>query len=317
MNIDNYPMDIPAKSLVYCLKFVPKLQACSLVNHRWRGAAVGVTAHRLNELARGVYQRLSPSDRPNRELFEAILAKNGEAQSFNEIRVNDKEIKNLFLSHFRLLPLEESANAARLMERLPKNRFFNSDKISLESIIKACHNELAAIDQIHDIEKEARRAEVLFSAALDLNELQIPQATEELEKLFYYYPSIGSDQMSSRSIWHIKSTISILSQKFLGLGNLEKAVHYAIQARGSYPFKFIPELFAELFQKEREELAISFASQVKGNSQQHAFFELALHFFRKGLFEEGSNFAKKVDLPEFKKQVEEEMKRYLPPPFLE
>ena len=143
--------------------------------------------------------------------------------------------------------------------------------------------------------------------------MQIPQAIEEMEKLLSYYP-FNTLQHVSKDVQSKKSTIaSLLSQKFLGLDNLEKSVRYALLAIESQTFNLIPELFFELFQKEREDLAISFASQAKGNNQQQAFFELALHFFSNGLFKEGSDFAKKVDLPPLQKMLESEMKRSLPP----
>ena len=163
MNIDNHPMDIPLELLVHCLNFVPKLQACSQVNSSWRGAAIDVTAHRLNALAKGVYQQLSPSNRPNREFFVAILAKNGAAQSFDEIRVNDKEIKNLFLSHFKELSIEELTKAIQSIELLSNNHF--SEELRLEGIVEGCCNELTAIDQIHNIGKVPRKAQVLFKGS--------------------------------------------------------------------------------------------------------------------------------------------------------
>ena len=221
------------------------------------------------------------------------------------------------------------------MKRLP-NRFFNSEEISLEGIIKVCRNELAAIDQrpdlvhdlVHDLGRVPRRAQVLFKAALDLNELQIPQAIEEMEKLLFYYPfdipkketnifdqyAICFDRMDNKLMGPKKSAISnMIYQKFLGLGNLEKALRYALLASKFHTFHFIPEFFTELFQKEREDLAISFASQTDGSNQQQAFFELAKHFFRKGLFDKGFDFAEKVDLLPFKERIEWEMKSYLPP----
>ena len=321
MNIDDCGINFPAELLVHCLNFVPDLQACSQVNSSWRGAVIDITARRLNELAKDVYQSLALPYRPNRELFKARLAKNAAAQSFAEISANEPEIKKLFLSHFRHLSIEELVTAAQLEDLLP-NPFFNIEEVKLEAIINGYQRVLAKIDQGDGLRREANRATVLLKVADSLAALSIPQSIEEMEKLLSYYPfneqpkeTSSFDPMDTLFELPKKSALSTkISQKFLAQGNLEKSVHYALLAEKSSSFNLIPELFVELFQKEREDLAIFFASQATNYSRQQAFFTLAQHFFRKGLLAEGFEFAKEVTLSPLKKRLESDKKRSLPPP---
>ena len=96
MNIDNHQMNLQAKSPAYFLNLEPELQDCSLVNSSWQDRSIDVTAHRLNALARDVYQELALPYRPNRELFEARLSKTLEPRVLLKLEQMTERSKTYF-----------------------------------------------------------------------------------------------------------------------------------------------------------------------------------------------------------------------------